>query len=98
MVLAATGNFLIFFSGDLVAQIRSGRRRMTHQARVFAARPEEGAARHRCRTCGKTNLTHPQLDFRYCSKCAGDQCYCSEHIFNHEHVLVDEAAPPRNPK
>jgi hypothetical protein len=94
MVLAATGNFLVFFSGDIVERMRSGRRRMAHQARADAARPEEGAARHRCRVCGKTELTHPQMDFRYCSKCAGNQCYCSEHIFNHEHVLVDEA--PKN--
>ena len=88
-VLAATGNFLLFFAGDIVERMRSGRRRMAYQASVFAARPEENEARHRCRVCGKTELTHPQLDFRYCSKCAGDQCYCSEHIFNHEHVTVE---------
>lgn len=90
MVLAATANFLVFFAGDILQQIRTGRRRMAHQARVFAARQDEQEARHRCRVCGKTDLTHPQLDFRYCSKCAGNQCYCPEHIFNHEHVLVDE--------
>jgi len=89
-VFAATGNFLVFFAGDLVTRIRTGRRRMAHQAHMFAARADERAARHRCRICGKTDLTDPQLDFRYCSKCAGNQCYCSEHIFNHEHVLVDE--------
>jgi len=32
------------------------------------------------------------MDFRYCSKCAGNQCYCSEHLFNHEHILVDDEA------
>ena len=92
MVLAATGNYLVFFSGDLVARMRVGPRRMAHQARADDARPEEGVARHRCRVCGKTELTHPQVDFRYCSKCVGNQCYCGEHIFNHEHVLVDEEA------
>ncbi|HUL53248.1 MAG TPA: hypothetical protein VLT83_07560 [Opitutaceae bacterium] len=90
LVLAATGNFLLFFTRDIVERIRTGRRRMAHQARVFAARADEGAARHRCRICGKTDLSHPQLDFRYCSKCVGNQCYCPEHIFSHEHVLVDE--------
>ena len=92
MVLAATGNFLVFFARDILQQIRTGRRRMAHQARVFAANQDEQEARHRCRVCGKTDLTHPQMDFRYCSKCAGNQCYCPEHIFNHEHVLVDEDA------
>ena len=96
MVLAATGNFLVFFAGDIVARVRTGRRRMAYQARALAARPEEGAPRHRCRICGKTDLTHPQMDFRYCSKCAGDECYCAEHIFNHEHVTADEAPKPKS--
>jgi len=92
MVLAATGNFLVFFARDILQQLRTGRWRMAHQASVFAASQDEHEARHRCRVCGKTDLSHPQLDFRYCSKCAGNQCYCPEHIFNHEHVLVDEDA------
>ena len=92
LVLAATGNFLLFFAGDIVERIRTGRRRMAHQARVFAGRRDEHESRHRCRICGKTDRSHPQLDFRYCSKCAGNQCYCPEHIFNHEHVLADEEA------
>ena len=91
-VIAATGNFLAFFAGDIVRQIRTGRRRMAHQATVFAARGDDAEPRHRCRVCGKTDLTDPQMDFRYCSKCAGNQCYCPEHIFSHEHVLVDEEA------
>ena len=90
MVLAAIGNFLVFFAGDIVQRIRTGRRRMSHQAKVFAATPDEKEPRHRCLVCGKTDLTNPQLDFRYCSKCAGDQCYCPEHIFNHVHVTADD--------
>ncbi len=89
-VLAAIGNFLLFFSGNIISGIRSGRQRMTHQARVFAASPDEREPRHRCRICGKTELSDPRADFRYCSKCAGNQCYCSDHLFNHEHLLVEE--------
>ena len=89
-VLAAAGNFLLFFAGDIVNQIRTGRRRMTHQARVFAASSDDREPRHRCRICGKTDLSDPKADFRYCSKCAGNQCYCADHIFNHEHVPADE--------
>ena len=25
-------------------------------------------------------------EFRYCSKCNGYYCYCSEHIHNHVHI------------
>jgi Pyruvate/2-oxoacid:ferredoxin oxidoreductase delta subunit len=90
MVLASIGNFLVFFAGDIVQRIRTGRRRMSHQAKVFAAAPDEKEPRHRCHVCGKTDLTDPLLDFRYCSKCAGDQCYCPEHIFNHVHMTSDD--------
>lgn len=92
LVLAATGNFIVFFAGDIVGRIRTGRRHMVHQARMAGARREASEPRHRCRICGRTDLTDPQLDFRYCSKCAGNECYCADHIFNHEHVLVDENA------
>jgi hypothetical protein len=92
-VLASVGNFLVFFAGDLIQLIRTGRRRMEHQARQAAVRESENEPRHRCHICGKTEQTHPQMDFRYCSKCAGDECYCTEHIANHAHTTA--AKPPR---
>lgn len=45
----------------------------------------EGAL-HRCAVCGRTNLTNPELEFRYCSKCNGNYEYCQDHLFTHEHV------------
>ena len=88
MVLASTGNFLVFFARDIVRSAGSGKRRMEWQARNFAAENTERGARHRCYICGKTEVSHPQMDFRYCSKCAGDQCYCTEHLATHEHVVT----------
>ena len=41
---------------------------------------------HRCSICGRTNLTNPELSFRYCSKCAGNHEYCQDHLFTHVHV------------
>lgn len=41
---------------------------------------------HRCTICGRTDVSHPQLEFRYCSRCNGYFCYCEEHISNHTHV------------
>ena len=41
---------------------------------------------HRCTICGKTDISHPDLEFRYCSRCSGYHCYCEEHISNHTHV------------
>ena len=41
---------------------------------------------HRCTVCGRTDVTNPELEFRYCSRCKGYYCYCIEHISNHTHV------------
>lgn len=40
---------------------------------------------HCCTVCGKTDVTNPELEFRYCSRCTGYRCYCEEHISNHAH-------------
>ena len=90
-VLAATGNFLLFFARDIVQRIRTGRQHMQQQVRRSAFRAEEDGPRHRCVVCGKTDLTDRQLDFRYCSKCGNDECYCADHIFNHVHTAAKVA-------
>jgi hypothetical protein len=90
-ILAAGANFLLFFGRDIVMTMRYRRRRMEREVKRFSESSQEPEPRHRCFVCGKTDLTNPEMDFRYCSKCAGDQCYCPEHIFNHEHVLSDDA-------
>ena len=33
-----------------------------------------------------TDVTNPELEFRYCSKCKGYYCYCQDHINNHTHI------------
>lgn len=40
---------------------------------------------HRCTICGRTDVTNPELEFRYCSRCTGYRCYCEDHINNHTH-------------
>ena len=41
---------------------------------------------HRCTVCGRTDVSDPQLEFRYCSRCKGYHCYCEDHISNHTHI------------
>ena len=41
---------------------------------------------HRCTVCGRTDVSNPELEFRYCSRCSGYHCYCEDHISNHTHV------------
>ena len=41
---------------------------------------------HKCTVCGRTDVTNPELEFRYCSRCNGYHCYCEDHINDHTHV------------
>ena len=43
-------------------------------------------ARHKCAVCGRTEITNPELEFRFCSKCNGNYEYCSDHLFTHTHI------------
>lgn len=47
---------------------------------------QAGISRHRCAICGRTEITNPELEFRFCSKCNGNYEYCNEHLFSHTHV------------
>lgn len=89
MIAAALGNFFLFFGRDIVQRMRGGQRRMQQQARAFSVKNAAPEARHTCKVCGKNDLTHRHLDFRYCSKCAGDECYCPDHIFDHVHSAAE---------
>ncbi len=84
MTIASVANFLIYFGPELRERIGSGTRRMQREATRMAHRPPD--YRHKCTTCGVTDRDAPQLEFRYCSQCAGQLCYCSDHIRSHEHV------------
>ena len=55
----------------------------SYQATV--ARPQAPFT-HRCTVCGRTDVTNPELEFRYCSRCKGYHCYCEDHISNHAHI------------
>ena len=41
---------------------------------------------HKCTICGRTDVSNPELEFRYCSRCNGYHCYCEDHISNHTHI------------
>jgi hypothetical protein len=83
MIAASVLNFFVFFGRDVLDRIHGGRRRMAWQAKQIA---NQAKPFHRCMVCGITDKSHPQMEFRYCSQCAGACGYCTEHIRNHEHV------------
>lgn len=93
--LAPIANFLLFFGKDAANILpdflryhpsRKSWKRAVKTKTVYSnVRPADNA-RFRCTVCGRTELSDPGLEFRYCSKCAGYRCYCADHINNHTHI------------
>ena len=90
--VVAVLNFRLFcwdmvFGSFSAARMRQRRktvdfRRAAHQARAQQANKPY---RFKCAVCGRTDVDHPELEFRYCSRCAGYHCFCQDHINNHIH-------------
>jgi membrane associated rhomboid family serine protease len=64
----------------------SGRRPGSGNHGEFKKVVDAPAYRHKCTVCGRTDVSNPELEFRYCSKCNGFYCYCQDHINNHVHI------------
>ena len=100
--LVALANYFLFFGKDVLnvlpiswrAKLRPSRKPAQPKAKVVQFRPAGGEFSqkerpnytHKCSICGKTDVSDPELEFRYCSRCTGYHCYCIEHINNHAHI------------
>lgn len=98
--LIALGNYFLFFGKDVLNVIplswQNNARKLFHkkpkQPKVIqfhvSQKPQEPRQNynHRCTVCGRTDVSNPELEFRYCSKCKGYYCYCQDHINNHVHI------------
>lgn len=100
--LCAILNYLIFFGADMrnifpslgIYHRSSSRARPQRNrpgpspdwANRYRSKDGKRPYRHKCTVCGRTDTEHPELEFRYCSRCNGYYCYCIEHINNHTHI------------
>lgn len=89
-------NFFVFFWTNISDEIAYRRGRTRHQTshqtiqfksavRQQRKKEAEQGYRHKCSVCGRTDTDFPDLEFRYCSRCAGYHCFCQDHIANHVH-------------
>ena len=92
--LVAMLNYLLFFWSDIAgfftrtigrAKHQTSRQTINFKQATRHAQQQKGYI-HKCAVCGKTDTDYPNEEFRYCSKCNGYYCYCSEHIHNHVHI------------
>ncbi|WP_309382078.1 rhomboid family intramembrane serine protease [Cerasicoccus frondis] len=72
MVLAATLNYWMFFGREIFVQAKAGKRRMEYKAQRAV---EEKEPFHKCVICGKTDQSHPDMEFAYLD----GEGYCEEH-------------------
>ncbi len=98
--LVSLANYFLFFGADVKniipatwrakfsKPLRKTEKTSQAQPIYFHTAPakERPAYTHRCTVCGRTDVSNPELEFRYCSRCNGYFCYCEDHINNHEHV------------
>ena len=87
--VVAVLNFLLFCGGELKNLLPRRQSRSTINFKRESARIRREESRklytHKCAVCGRTDADYPNLEFRYCSRCAGYHCFCADHINNHIH-------------
>ncbi|MGE4352778.1 MAG: rhomboid family intramembrane serine protease [Oscillospiraceae bacterium] len=90
--IIAVFNFVLFCWDDIIRYVRpyrnvNNKNTVNFRREVNRIRREENTRDYtrRCEVCGRTDKDHPELEFRYCSRCSGYHCYCTDHINNHIH-------------
>ena len=90
--VVATLNYLLFCGDILFGSLHFRRPEQVRKTVNFKReaqrihREQQNAPyRYKCAVCGRTDADHPELEFRYCSRCAGYHCFCQDHINNHIH-------------
>ncbi|MGL4345585.1 MAG: rhomboid family intramembrane serine protease [Cellulosilyticaceae bacterium] len=91
LILISLLNYLLFFGLPSLKRARgsSGQQQFRKAQRKNIPKGTKDpikVAFHKCTVCGKTEVDHPELEFRYCSQCNGHYEYCMEHLKNHEHI------------
>lgn len=88
VILCSLLNFIVFFvrgRGKIRLSKEQVKMRSEYRTKMKAAQAQ-AITKHKCAICGRTEETHPDLEFRFCSKCNGNYEYCNDHLFTHKHV------------
>ena len=87
--VVAVLNFFVFCGAELLRLIprrpSAGTVNFRRESARIRREQKDKLYTHQCAVCGRTDADHPELEFRYCSRCAGYHCFCQDHINNHIH-------------
>ena len=75
--VAALSNFFLFFGAEFIQRIRHRHEVTKRRKRFEVQMPRENEPLHKCATCGATELSDPNLDFRVSRD--GEE-YCVPHL------------------
>ena len=97
--LVGLANYFLFFAKDMKNLLPLSWRAKLNRKSTPPKRPQrsgpipfpgqkanQASFTHKCTVCGRTDVSDPKLEFRYCSRCKGYFCYCEDHISNHSHI------------
>jgi membrane associated rhomboid family serine protease len=76
-LVAALGNYLIFFGPDFFSKAKHRHEVTTRRGRFEDSSRGEDEPLHKCEVCGRTELTDPDLEFRVARD--GEE-YCMNHL------------------
>lgn len=85
VILMSLLNVVIFFLATRNYHAYSPKEKRRQRVYKKQVRQPNGVTKHKCAICGRTELDGDNLEFRFCSKCAGNYEYCQDHLFTHEH-------------
>jgi hypothetical protein len=90
--VVAVLNYLLFCGDWLFSYVRPARVKQQkntvnfrNEVRRINREQRNKPYTRKCAVCGRTDTDYPDLEFRYCSRCAGYHCFCIDHINNHVH-------------
>jgi len=82
-IVASLANFLIFFGPEIVAGVRQRRNVAGRREKFAKAAIPEGEPLHQCAVCQRSDVSHPELEFRV-ARDGND--YCMEHLPSRSNV------------
>lgn len=86
-ILLSLGNYLLFFSGEVLSRARHNHIQSQRSQSFERAMGSTSPFRHKCSICGKTDVSDPDVNFRYCtcSQCGNHGVpFCTEHLKIHK--------------
>lgn len=94
-VLFSVANYLVFFGPEFVKTMR-GNYHAHNRRRQFESQIQPAdTPRNVCSVCGRNEISHPELQFRYCTceRCGENGVsYCLEHLKEHKNGDSRETA------